>query len=258
MLEVIQMILDAIVNVGPRALAARRSKKKAELGASIFSVAIRAQHIADRGDRILHLLSLAREVAQLPPSSEPRGIESVYLDPAFASQRRWRDRILFEIEDQIRELATLAIELGHYAECVSLIAPDSIRQINHNTWRKLIRLQFYRQISASEDSREASELCIPLVDSTAVAQMDALSPDTYARIPWSYWRIGIPLDEASIVDIETYLSRAELQTQLDGIRSALDQLRVALEEHFTISEIMLELSPSAIELRRYKREQRNR
>ncbi|MFC0526531.1 hypothetical protein [Phytohabitans kaempferiae] len=255
MLEMVRMLLDTMLNLGPRAMAARKSKKKARLGAAIFRIVVLGQDIVERGDRIIHLLSLAKEVSALRPSAPPPYHGFPYLGDGIFTQAHWYREVAREVNGQIYDLSEFVNMLGMYAECVSLLDQESVSTIRAGMWRKQLAMGSYggifgpyERLGMKTDNLgmpvEGQALRIPEVSAATVSEMEPLSPRSYTTVDWSFWTVEFPLRPADLERIHERVDSGVLQAQLADIRSGLTQLRAALDEHFTISEILLELAPS--------------
>jgi hypothetical protein len=260
LLELVQTLLETILNSGPRAWAAHKSKKKATLGASIFRFILLGQDVVDTGNRILHLLSLMNQVSALPVTAQPpyRGTP---VDGHIYIQDHWYRQMNLEINRQIDNLNDFVIQLGFFAEVCSLLDLSSVRTISERAWLKALLFKGPFDSVRSETNSFGEPLLgrqleIPQVSSVELVRTDPFNPSTYSEINWSFLTVQYPIGEADVTRVQSQLQTGLLQSQLVEIESALEKLRSALDGEFAISEILLELSPTARSQREITRRRR--
>ncbi|MFF4756665.1 hypothetical protein ACWD5R_42255 [Streptomyces sp. NPDC002514] len=231
MYELIKSILDAIINLTPNAMASRRESKQRALGARIFAIYLDSYEILWRGDRIVEILQKAR-------AGYSGGIRSREFDELLHGQAA----AISQLNDNIFE----------YGRCLTALAPEAFgelkRHITAGKWQRITALMDLVEIlntgvlpQRAERIEDEQPRPVHGIGNIRQRQFSLLIPPT---IQWEELpRLDSLRDGPELSNlIDAYLRETNPSRELQAAKEALMGIREELDNHFSVSDILLELA----------------
>ncbi|MDX2815403.1 hypothetical protein ABZ312_21040 [Streptomyces sp. NPDC006207] len=238
MVELVRTLVEALVQGLPGLRAIREEKRRSKLGAELFILYVRLNEVMLEAEGI---------VRNLEGYAERMGRHLEHGDDAYAlGAGGWVAR---GVQRQIVNLARISGLMGDHGVALQIIDPEAYNRLQPLLSGKFNALQVLLAIMRSgalplaptqEDLARAMDVGHPGSregQRRMMANLEEFAPrwrDTALATssPWG------PSTYESVV---RYLREREPREQLSEIRAALESLRTALEKHFTISDVLLEV-----------------
>lgn len=225
MLEFFRAILDAVLAITPKALAARKDAKLNALGAELFVLYLRAHRIADNGDYLVALLS--RTVTLSDEDLRDPGVRS-----------SWVRRLRAAVDGQRADFEGLNSELARIGGCLAVLDPAAYGGLKSGLWSKHSRIDELRGILSRQALPGPRGLGVYPGADPLTALEELMAPGGSA----DSLDLREPLDRRTRAKIRRYLDRHQPQAELAEIRAHLEALHAALERTFTLSDILVSLA----------------
>ncbi|MYW68788.1 hypothetical protein GTY65_32630 [Streptomyces sp. SID8379] len=241
MVELIRALVEAVTQGLPGLRGIREEKRRRELGAELFLLYVRLNEAMLAADAIVRSLE-------------------VYVERMGGHLEHGNDRyaltagnwIVGSVRKQIVNLTRISGLMGRHGTALQIINPDAYNRLHPLLSGKFNALRVLLDIMRSgalplaptgEDIARAMEAGDPESDDgqdRMMALMRELSPRWHdsALATSSEW------GPSTYDCVVLYLREREPRGQLAEIRGALEALRAALEEHFTIADVLLEVGDS--------------
>ncbi|MFK0108523.1 hypothetical protein [Streptomyces sp. NPDC091217] len=219
MFEVLRLLIETLTQGLPNFNSFREEKKRRELASNLFVIYIRFNEAMLAGDRIVSLLESLTE-----------------------SEDSWERHFLKEqLRDAVKQQE---ITLGKLVHLLTLrrnemwiLEPDAYRKINY---------------LVSSKSAHLLSLGVALAHGNLPLDADSgrLEEDvrTERRVPSFPNPLSVRIvvdtngsDRRSIRDVREYIRSGVPQSRIADIRSALESMRAALEAHFSLSDVLLDV-----------------
>jgi hypothetical protein len=243
MVELIKFFADAIAKALPGISEARRRKRRTGLGAELFLLYVRLNEVTLAAERVIDDFE---EHAKRIQIRVDRGYDLHVL--------RGKTWITASAEVQALNLARVGDLLLRSREVLQAMDADSYNRITRilewkrGTLQILLRtLRSGRFPLLSEDLEVKANLSVERhsVSSRPPVADDVLMP------PWRA-RILPPVDEVwgpeAHAEVVRYLREGKPREQLGEIRTALESMRAALEQHFSLDDVLLEVGDSRFQV----------
>ena len=234
MIDLIKLIVQTLTQVIPQLRGIRGDQRRRELGATLFILYVRLNETALAGEGIIYGLE-----------AYIRGMEHYHQKPAT------RGHLLkgeYWVSNQVRHQITNFERLDELIRESSVVL-QIIDTESYNNLKFLLERKFGGLLQLSRIMRSGSLPLLPHSDDD-LRTLIALGSDQRAlAMAWHdiHDTDGnmIPMQsdwgDETCEQIASYLQERNPREQLTQIRASLSSLRKALEENFTLSDILLEV-----------------
>ncbi|WP_353942162.1 hypothetical protein ABII15_11290 [Streptomyces sp. HUAS MG91] len=243
MVELIRTLVEALTQGLPGLRGIQQEKRRRKLGAELFILYVRLNEAMLAADHIVRSLEI---YVQRMGSHIARGDDRYALTAG-----NW---IVGDVQKQIVNLTRISGLMTERGAALQIINPDAYNALHPLLSGKFNGLRVLLEIMRSgalplgptqEDIARATDFRDPAPRGRQhhmMSLMHELSPQwrESALTTSSEWG---PSTYECVVQ---YLQERKPREQLTEIRTALEMLRAALEEHFTITDVLLEVGDSRL------------
>lgn len=243
MVELIRTLVEALTQGLPGLRGIRQEKRRRKLGAELFILYVRLNEAMLTADRIVQSLEIY---------TQRMGRHIEHGNDRYAlTAGNW---IVGDVQKQIVNLTRISGLMSERGAALQIINPDAYNSLHPLLSGKFNGLRVLLEImrSGALPLAPTQEDIARVTDSLGLARherqrhmmvlMGELSPQwrETALTTSSEWG---PSTHDCVVQ---YLQERKPREQLTEIRNALEMLRAALEEHFTITDVLLEVGDSRL------------
>lgn len=242
MFELVKALVEAVAKAIPAADDPRRGKHLTEIGPSLFLVHLRINETLVTGERVADVLELyVRQAGECIAKGDDDGVLRVGRDAQ-------RD-LEYPLDQQRLNLAEICTDIRQKRLHLRVFDGESSVRLDHLLWGKLnavtalLRVLSQRAVPLSPTDQEIAEVTDPdLVIDWWEPSDDPVIARTSASISTRAVRTSEPWDREVFQTLSTYLEQQRPRDQLAQSWGALAQLRSALEEHVSLSEVLVALA----------------
>jgi hypothetical protein len=256
-LDILKAIIDAMINAIPGVISSRRSKRINVIGAELFQAYVCLNEILICGDRIVTALeNFAAHGAEWQEAGQP--VRQIVATTAFRNT----------VEHQCRNIRNARDLLVGWNYHLTLLEGDAYRDVYRLVQAKASTLGLLQVFTdadvlplgvgepATDGPTSALKLLQAFIDRNVLplgvgepAADSSITPERrLARAMGEQaWHgtdllpLGGSWEVAEYEVVARYLAREDPRARLDDLAAALQQMRVAFDENFKVSDILPEL-----------------
>lgn len=233
MIDLIKVIVQTLAQVVPQLRGIKNDKRKRELGATLFILYVRLNEATLAGESIIYGLE-----------GYVRGMERYREKPDRRYLLRGGYWVAQKVQHQITNFERLDELIRESDVVLQIIDADSF-----NNLRFLLERKFGALLMLSRIMGSGSLPLLPHADEDLRLLMELGDDQRVLAMTWEGIRSRdgntIPIksdwEEEAYEQIVSYLQERNPREQLAQIRASLSSLRKALEDNFSISDILLEV-----------------
>jgi hypothetical protein len=221
MYELFKAALELVAKAVTSLAGRRKDDRLQVLGVELFALLAVAYEIVHRGEQIVVLLREAEPLAVA---------QATVSDPD--SVHRWQSYLITGLREQLEALCEFASQTEKLRPLMMTVSPEEFSKVRLHLWAKMLSLLgFDPMITAAIQEGTKIELGVRSEN-------------------WSEPVEALPeIPHTTVAAVRAYLDDQRPEERLASVRGSLAIVRDALEEHFSLADMLLGLQARAPQLR---------